>query len=150
MNAFAEKCPDDFSFKNASTVLSRHSNQKGILKEFGSPDKASADLNREKWTYFDPKTKFQRMTVTFDVSKNIESILWIPFEEEEGILENLLRQYPDGAIKKIASRQMSSHDLTTESTYSDEKTTTILHNDAAKRVEAVAWYSEVRKPAFAK
>jgi len=138
------------SFQYASTIISRQANEKQILEDLGSPDKTKTDSGKYRWTYLDPVTKFQRVVVTFDSAKNIESILWTPSDENEANLASVLRKYPDGLIKKVSTRHLSPHNFSTESTYSDGKSITILHNDAAQQIEAIAWYSEVRKPAVAK
>lgn len=141
------------NFDKASVILQELRNQDAVVKKFGQPSRKILKNGKEWWDYNEPHTGYQRVSLKFNDSKQLESVLWMPTPDEpESKLERILDRFPKGKFQPVAESKTPSHSIDTETTYSDSKSMTILHNDLAKRVEAIAWYleSDERQPARSK
>lgn len=138
----------EIDYLTASTIISKYPTQEALIKALGEPSKSVTDRAPEKWQYND-EAGLQRLTIAFNSQKQVESVIWVPTQHDsESKLENILNSSEGKEIKLIKKAQISPpHDLNTQSTYSDNRHISILHNDSKKRIEAIAWFSDARMPA---
>ena len=114
-----------------------------FLLKLGSPSEKFVENEAEIWIYYDPKTDAQRLNLTFDKSKSLKSVSWIPsYNEPESQLANVLARYPRVKFKPIDTRRAGHDVLSTETVYSDKESMSIFHSDATPRVEAIGWYKK--------
>ncbi len=131
----------DLSFGLAKDLFYDCKVSADVLAKIGKPSGTLAKVSGERWNYIDAKTGNQRLSLMFDKSMRLESVLWIPSSNDpEKSLDVILTKYPELKVRPIETRKLV-HSINTETTYSDDKSISILHNDYAKRVEAIAWFS---------
>lgn len=135
-----------FTFDAIKHVLASVPSQKQILENYGEPDVKEKEGDKERWRYFDPVTQYDRAQFLFDQSKTLVQLFWIPLPGEgEQRIERILSYYPRDSFKPT-HRQITSPDcLITDTTYSDGSSMAIFHDDAAKKVQAVVWFTSAQK-----
>ena len=131
----------NFDFKSASEIVKMNPTTEMATKDLGKPSQIVETDKSVFWHYMDQRTGYQRLTLKFDNSNRLDSVLWIPDESEaESKLDNLFARYSDKNFEVLEIRPNAHDSINTETLYSDNSTMTVLHNDFAKQVEAVTWY----------
>lgn len=131
--------PSALTFDSARTILNRLPTQEDVRRDLGFPDAHETEAQGvENWVYQDKTTRATRLVVSFNSTKNVDSVKWVPLKGEETMLEYVLSKYP--SVRKLASRPVARNRRATESIYSDGKSVSVLHNDVSRRTQAVGFY----------
>lgn len=134
-----------FTFDAIKQVFANNPSQKQILKNYGEPDVKNNDGNMENWRYFDPVSRFDRVRFVFNEEKELVQLMWIPLPGEKELkIERIFEEYPTDYFKVTNRSRTSNHSLKTDTTYSGESVA-IFRDDAAKKVNAVAWFTSMSK-----
>jgi hypothetical protein len=134
-----------FTFDAIKQVFPGNPSQKQILEKFGAPDVKIDQDNKELWKYFDPATRLERVQFTFNESKALTQLLWIPLPGERELnIERIFDQYPSEYFKITNISKSSNHSLQTDTTYSGESVA-IFRDDARKEVQAISWFVPTSK-----
>lgn len=134
--------PAALSFDNARTILTRLPTQADVVRDLGYPDSQQTEAQGvENWVYYNNKSaRSTRLVISFNSTKNVDSVKWVPLKGEETMLEYVLSKYPKATVRKLASRPVARNRRATESIYSDGMSISILHNDVTRRTQAVGFY----------
>jgi len=128
------------TFDAVRDILSSSPSRDEIASKFGQPAEIEKKDNKERWRYPDPGTKFERIQFVFIDSKLVQ-LYWYPLPNETDMkIDAIFARYPTGYFKPIDVRKVSHDSFDTETTYANESTMSILHDDLRKEVEVVVWY----------
>lgn len=132
-------------FEMAKSILPSYKNQEEVVRHLGKPSSIKIqEGGGEVWNYNEGPDLYQRLTLAFDQSKKLATVLWIPNPgEPETSLQGIASHYPSAALKRMEVREVSPpHDYNTESIYSDGKSLSVHVNDSNKFVYAISWSRE--------
>jgi len=147
-SSFFKKTEPNFSFQKIEQMKVGKTTLPEITENLGKPAKITYDSGKEIWTYRDRNTDYQRLTITFDSSFVLQSIVWLPLPHEDEIyLEKIKAHFPQANFKQIPGPD-NPHSISSMVSYVEETLGMIVvYQKERNAVEAVVWTDSTRSPA---
>lgn len=129
------------TFQNFQNLQIGKSTQLEIQALFGQPDKKDKNDDLEKWSY-DSENGYQRLTLTFSISKLLQSSLWmLQPEEAETRVETIQSFFVNGNFEEKKMTLNNSHGTPNSSkNLIDYKLGVSLLLDESRNVQAIAFF----------
>lgn len=149
----------DLSLDKVLHLTPNQDNQETVTAALGKPDQQmrALDPDDQIWIYNDKKDGHQRLSLVFDKTNKLQSVLWLVRSRDPEIqLENSKKKFPTAQFTTQDTPSANSHASAAERLYTDSKNgISITFRKARQEVETIGWSnpnllknSEERKPAF--
>jgi len=148
-SSFTKNSQLNFSFQNIQQLQIGKNSITEVADRFGKPAQISRADGKETWTYNDYHTDYQRLTMTFDSSSVLQSIIWLPLPNEDEVhIEGIQKYFPAANFKLVPGPDNNPHSISSMVSYVDEKLgMTLVYQKGRNVVEAVVWTDSTRNPA---
>lgn len=136
----AAKLKRSVSLNEVEKLIYTATNKNEMAQRFGKPSDTRIQPDMEIWYYYDPESGLERFALQFDKSERLINVLWMPWQDEpEYHLKNAIARYPASTFKVSKVREIY-HSINTETTYTDNLSMLIWHDDGRKEVRVIGWF----------
>ena len=140
---------NNFTFSSIAALRVKETSQADASKIFGEPTKKiqSVHLPETAWIYNDSKTGHQRLSLVFDKSGKLFSILWLVTENDPEInIEVAKEKFPAANFLAKDAVWINPHAAPDERFYTDtDKGINITFRKARSEVGTISWYDTQNK-----